>query len=64
MKTSKKYDTYRAVVSDTWATLRRCDVYRLMTLAGARERKALAAYATEQRPDLAEEIEDCRKECA
>ena len=50
-------------VADTPATIRQCDIYRLTTLA--QERGCLRGFCRwllRQRPDLTEEVVECRKE--
>jgi hypothetical protein len=53
------------VVADDIASLRRCDVGRLLDLAadiGQAELVAVVAFVRARRPDLVGEVEDCLTE--
>jgi hypothetical protein len=46
------------IAADSWATLRKCDVYRLFNSHDPKHWKPLRRVLVTERPDLAEEAED------
>ena len=50
------------IAADNVQTLRKSDVFRVLEQNDSDVRSELAAYISTNRPDLAEEVEDCMSE--
>ena len=53
--TPEQAETALHIAANTWAELRKCDVYRLIEVYGSE----YAIHITTNRPDLADECTEC-----
>ena len=59
MTLAQHVDRLLPKVADSWAKLRKCDVYRLISQYLSTEWKGVGAVIIMNRPDLADEVSAC-----